>query len=35
MVLLTDGENPIETEDWDTTVKKMNDLEIQTSIMCV
>jgi hypothetical protein len=34
MVILTDAENPMEIEDWETTVKKMNDLEIQTSIMC-
>ncbi|KAF8519214.1 SPOC domain-like protein [Gautieria morchelliformis] len=35
MVLLTDAENPMEIEDWETTVKKMNDLEIQTSIIGV
>ncbi|KAH8120739.1 SPOC domain-like protein [Phellopilus nigrolimitatus] len=33
MVLLTDGENPIEVEDWELTVKKMNDLQIITSII--
>ncbi|KAF8575921.1 ku80-like protein [Ramaria rubella] len=35
MALLTDGENPMEIEDWETTVAKMNDLEIQTSIIGV
>ena len=33
MVLLADGENPMEVEDWELTVKKMNDLNIVTTIM--
>ena len=35
MVLVTDGENPMEIEDWEATVSKMNDLDIQMSIMWV
>ncbi|KAF8523097.1 SPOC domain-like protein [Hysterangium stoloniferum] len=35
MALLTDGENPMELEDWEATAHKMNDLEIQTSIVGV
>lgn len=33
MVILTDGENPIEVEDWELTVKKMNTLNIITTIV--
>ncbi|KAI0757613.1 hypothetical protein C8Q80DRAFT_110315 [Daedaleopsis nitida] len=33
IVLLTDGENPIEVEDWETTVKKMNDLNISLTVV--
>ncbi|OBZ80021.1 ATP-dependent DNA helicase II subunit 2 [Grifola frondosa] len=35
MVLLTDGENPIEVEDWEATVKKMNALETSLTIVGV
>ncbi|KAI0757611.1 SPOC like C-terminal domain-containing protein [Daedaleopsis nitida] len=35
IVLLTDGENPIEVEDWETTVKKMNDLNIGLTVVGV
>ncbi|EJD04469.1 SPOC domain-like protein [Fomitiporia mediterranea MF3/22] len=35
LVVLTDGENPIEVEDWDVTVKKINDLQIATTIIGV
>lgn len=33
MVVLTDGESPIEVEDWELTVKKINELRIITTIM--
>ncbi|OCB89228.1 SPOC domain-like protein [Sanghuangporus baumii] len=33
MVLLTDGENPIEIEDWEVTVSKINSLNINTKII--
>ena len=35
IVLLTDGETPMEIEDWEATVKRMNDKEIQLSIVYV
>ncbi|THG94528.1 hypothetical protein EW026_g6962 [Hermanssonia centrifuga] len=35
MVLLTDGENPIEVEDWEETAKKMNLLGVRLSIIGV
>ena len=35
IILVTDGENPIEIEDWDATVKKLNDLDITLTIVCV
>ncbi|KZT68787.1 SPOC domain-like protein [Daedalea quercina L-15889] len=35
IVLLTDGENPIELEDWEATVKKMNALDIGLTIIGV
>ncbi|KAI0063150.1 SPOC domain-like protein [Artomyces pyxidatus] len=35
MVLLTDGENPMEVEDWEATVKKMRSLDIQLTIVGV
>ncbi|KZT08940.1 SPOC domain-like protein [Laetiporus sulphureus 93-53] len=35
IVLITDGENPIEIEDWEATVKKMNDLEVSLTIVGV
>ncbi|CCL99640.1 uncharacterized protein FIBRA_01660 [Fibroporia radiculosa] len=33
VVLLTDGENPIEIEDWEAIVKKMNLLDISLTII--
>ena len=33
MVLLTDGESPIEIEDWEETANKMNDLKIIFTVM--
>ncbi|KAK0198079.1 SPOC domain-like protein [Armillaria mellea] len=33
IILVTDGENPIEIEDWDATVKKLNDLDITLTIV--
>ncbi|KIJ23946.1 hypothetical protein M422DRAFT_275388 [Sphaerobolus stellatus SS14] len=35
MALLTDGESPMEIEDWEETAKQMNDKEIQLSIVGV
>lgn len=35
IVLVTDGENPIEVEDWEATVKKMDALNISLTIMSV
>lgn len=35
MVVITDGENPIEVEDWQATVKKMNALNIITTVVFV
>ncbi|PCH33115.1 SPOC domain-like protein [Wolfiporia cocos MD-104 SS10] len=35
MVLLTDGESPIEIEDWEATVSKMNSLDINLAIIGV
>ena len=35
MVLLTDGENPIEVEDWQATARKMNDLAVGLTIVYV
>ncbi len=35
IVILTDGENPMEVEDWEATVKKMNDLNIGLTVVCV
>ena len=35
MVVLTDGESPIEMEDWELTVKKIKELQIITTIMWV
>lgn len=34
-VLITDGENPMEVEDWEATVGKMNDLKIKLVVMYV
>ncbi|KAK0208010.1 SPOC domain-like protein [Desarmillaria ectypa] len=33
IVLVTDGENPMEIEDWQATVKKLNDLDIALTIV--
>lgn len=33
ITLVTDGESPIEVEDWEVTVAKMDDLKIYLSIM--
>ncbi|KAK0456861.1 SPOC domain-like protein [Armillaria borealis] len=33
IILVTDGENPIEIEDWDATAKKLNDLDIALTIV--
>ena len=33
MVLLTDGENPIEVEDWEATVEKMNTVKLHFTIV--
>jgi ATP-dependent DNA helicase 2 subunit 2 len=33
MVLVTDGENPMEIEDWDKTVQKMNQLSISLTVV--
>jgi ATP-dependent DNA helicase 2 subunit 2 len=35
MVLLTDAENPIEVEDWEVTVQKMNDVKVRFTIVYV
>ena len=35
MVVLTDGESPMEVEDWELTVKKIKELQIITTIMWV
>lgn len=35
IVILTNGECPIEVEDWEATVKKMDALDISLTIMLV
>jgi ATP-dependent DNA helicase 2 subunit 2 len=35
IILITDGENHIEVEDWEATVKKMEELNINLTIMYV
>lgn len=35
IILLTDGESPIQIEDWKLTTKKMNDHDISLLIMYV
>ena len=35
IVILTDGENPMEVEDWEATVKKMNALNIGLTVVSV
>ena len=35
MVLLTDGENPVELEDWEAAADKMNSLNIKLAVMYV
>lgn len=33
MVILTDGESPIELEDWEMTAAKISELQIYTTIV--
>lgn len=33
IVLLTNGENPIETEDWEAIVRKMKELDIILTVV--
>ena len=35
IVILTDGENPMEVEDWEATVKKMSALNIGLTVVSV
>jgi ATP-dependent DNA helicase 2 subunit 2 len=35
IVIVTDGENPIEIEDWEATVKKMDALDVSLTVMYV
>ena len=35
IVLLTDGENPIEIENWELAADKMNDLKIKLTVVYV
>ncbi|CAL1697373.1 unnamed protein product [Somion occarium] len=35
MILLTDGESPIEIEDWEATTRKMNNLNVSLTIVGV
>ena len=35
IVLITDGENPIEVEDWEATAKKMNSLNLGFTLVSV
>lgn len=35
IVLVTDGQSEIETEDWEATVDKMNDLDIRFTVVLV
>lgn len=35
IIILTDGESPIEVEDWEATVKKMSSLDIILTVVCV
>lgn len=35
MVLITDGANPMEIEDWELTVRKMNSLDVMMTIVYV
>lgn len=35
IIILTDGESPIEVEDWEATVKKMTALNIILIVVCV
>lgn len=34
VVLVTDGESPIEIEDWDSIIKKMDSFNVALTIMC-
>ncbi len=33
IVLLTDGESPMEVEDWEATVQKMNALNVSLTVV--
>ena len=33
IVLLTDGESPMEVEDWEATIAKMNELNISFTVV--
>jgi hypothetical protein len=35
IIIITDGENPLEIEDWEATVKKMNALDVGLTIVLV
>jgi ATP-dependent DNA helicase 2 subunit 2 len=35
IVLVTDGESPVELEDWEVTVKRMNDLGVSLTVVYV
>jgi len=35
VVLITDGESPIEVEDWEVTVKRMDELNIDLKVVYV
>jgi ATP-dependent DNA helicase 2 subunit 2 len=35
IIILTDGESPMEVEDWEATVKKMTALNIILTVVCV
>ncbi len=34
VVLVTDGESPIEIEDWESIIKKMDSFNVALTIMC-
>lgn len=33
IAIVTDGQSPIETEDWELTVEKLNSLDIQLTVL--
>ncbi len=35
LVLITDGESPLELEDWQMTATNLNEKNVQFTIMCV